>query len=418
VSDPTSAALDDLRKACDDRVRGAETSDAVAGVEPAYVASPTSTAQTAELMRAATAHDLAVVVRGAGTKLHWGMPPRRLDLVVETTALGGVVEHAAGDLITVARAGTPLRALQDELAGAAQQVALDDMRPGSTLGGTVAVSTSGPRRLLYGTMRDLLIGVTFVRADGVVAKAGGKVVKNVAGYDFGKLLTGSYGTLGVVTEVALRLHPLPAAAQVVTASFADPRAAGRAAAAVLGSQLVPSAVEVDQPPDGPTTVAVLLEGVEAGVAGRVQAATGLLPEVSPSADGTAPEWLSRYPFADDAVGLKITTTISRVERLLASARELVTGHGADLHVRGSAAGALYAGLPADTSPDTVGAVVETLRSLVAADGGSVVVLTAPPAVRAGVDLWGPVPGLDLMRRVKDQLDPGHRLAPGRFVGGI
>ena len=131
-----------------------------------------------------------MVPRGGGSKLGWGAPPTAVDLVVDTGGIAGVVEHAAGDLVVVVRAGTPFEDLQPRLAGAGQQLALDVPQPAATVGGVVATATSGPRRLLYGTLRDLLIGITFVRADGVVAKAGGKVVKNVAGYDFGKLLTG------------------------------------------------------------------------------------------------------------------------------------------------------------------------------------------------------------------------------------
>src|SRR5439155_16330811 len=131
---------------------------------------------------------------------------------------------------------------------------LDTPVAGATVGGTVATATSGPRRMLYGTVRDLLIGVTVVRPDGVVAKAGGKVVKNVAGYDLGKLVAGSYGTLGLITECAFRLHPLPAAAAVVTRRVGSPAEAGRLCAAVLAAQLVPSALEVDAPPSGRLTL--------------------------------------------------------------------------------------------------------------------------------------------------------------------
>ena len=166
------------------------------------------------MLRVADGNDLAVVARGAGTTLGWGTPPERLDVVLDMTAVTGVVDHAAGDLVVVVQAGTPMAELQSVVAEAGQQLALDSPYPEATVGGTLAMSTSGPRRLLYGTARDLLIGMTFVRADGVVAKAGGRVVKNVAGYDFGKLLTGSYGTLGVITEAVFRLHPLPAARRV------------------------------------------------------------------------------------------------------------------------------------------------------------------------------------------------------------
>ncbi|HEU4912243.1 MAG TPA: FAD-binding oxidoreductase [Actinomycetes bacterium] len=410
-------ALPGLRDAVADRARPAEDGDAVAGVVPRYVVRPTSTAETAAVMAVAAAHDLCVVARGAGTKQDWGVPPRRVDLVVDTTGLTGVVEHVAGDLVCVVRAGTPVESLQAVLAEAGQQLALDLPLPGATLGGTVAVSTSGPRRLLYGTMRDLLIGVTFVRADGIVASAGGKVVKNVAGYDFGKLLTGSYGTLGVVTEAVVRLHPRPVAQRVVRCPVAGPADAGRLAAAVLGSQLVPSAVEVEQRGDGPVAVTVLLEGIESGVDLRAAGTRDLLG-ADAAVDDRLPPGFTDLPFGAGGTGLKVTSTITGVAAVLESLRRAGTRQGVEVAVRGSAMGVLHAGLPAGTPPGAVAAVVEAVRAVAREHDGSAVVLTAPPDVRAEVDVWGPVPGLDLMRRVKDELDPGHRLAPGRFVGGI
>ena len=220
------------------------------------------------MLRVAAQHDMYVVARGAGTKLGWGAAPTAVDLVVDTTRLSGVVEHAAGDLVVLVRAGTPIEELASVLSAADQELAFDNPLPGATVGGSLATAPSGPRRLLRGTLRDLLIGVTFVRSDGVVAKAGGRVVKNVAGYDFGKLLTGSYGTLGLITEAVFRLHPRPPAQQVVTFSAAGAAEVARAAHAVLASQTVPSAVEVDWPAEGGATVAVLLEGTEEGVAAR------------------------------------------------------------------------------------------------------------------------------------------------------
>src|SRR5213078_786895 len=192
----------------------------------------------------------------------------------------GVVEHAAGDLIAVVRAGATVEELAAKLAPAGQQLALDTPLPGATVGGTVAVATSGPRRLLYGTPRDLLIGITVVRADGVVAHAGGKVVKNVAGYDLGKLFAGSQGTLGLITEATFRLHPRPAAVAWVTAEFGPAEQAGAVAAvaAAAGSPLVPSAVELDWPGGSqrPLRVGVLLEGTGPGVAERARQMSELL----------------------------------------------------------------------------------------------------------------------------------------------
>src|SRR6266704_2585893 len=217
-----------------DHVRDAGPMDAIAGVPARYVAEPASTQEAAAVLRAAAAQDLAVVVRGAGTRQDWAVPPRRLDLILETRRLTGVVEHAAGDLIVVVRAGTPMAELQDKLAPAGQQLALD---AGGTVGGTVAANASGPRRMLYGTARDLLIGITVVRADGIVAKAGGKVVKNVAGYDLSRLFTGSFGTLGLIVEAVFRLHPLPASAAYVTVDCPGTDEAYRAVAAAAGSEL-------------------------------------------------------------------------------------------------------------------------------------------------------------------------------------
>jgi glycolate dehydrogenase FAD-binding subunit len=399
--------------------------DAVAGVPARYVARPASTEAAAAVVRAAAAHDFAVVVRGAGTKLDWTAPPRRLDLIIDTGRLTGVVEHAAGDLITVVRAGTGLAELGDKLAPAGQRLAVDapvpeGQPPGpgrATVGGVVAAAVSGPCRMLYGTVRDLLIGVTVVRPDGVVAKAGGKVVKNVAGYDLGKLITGSYGTLGLITECAFRLHPGAAAAAVARRRVGSAQAAGQLAAAVLGAQVVPTALEVDAP-GGVVEVAVLLEGVPEGVEQRAAATRALLGGDAAVSD-TPPAWWASYPWRTGDVGLKLTATLSRVPLLLGAARTASDRYGVSLPVRGSAgSGVLYAGLTGDTEPATAARVLADLRGAAVEAGGHAVVLTAPAGLREELDLWGPVPGLDLMRRVKQQFDPDGRFAPGRFVGGI
>jgi glycolate oxidase FAD binding subunit len=410
------AALDELAKACDDNARLADQHDHVGGVTPRFVASPGSTQETSEVLRVAAHHDMYVVARGAGTKLGWGAAPRALDLVVDTTRMSGVTEHAAGDLVVLVQAGTPLEELRSVVSGAGQELAFDNPLPGATVGGSLATAPTGPRRLLRGTLRDLLIGVTFVRSDGVVAKAGGRVVKNVAGYDFGKLLTGSYGTLGLITEAVFRLHPVPPARSVVMCHVSDAAAVARAVHAVLASQTVPSALEVDWSADGPATVAVLLEGTEEGVAARSETVQLLLD--TSTADHTAPAWWGHYPFSDGDVGLKLTCAVSGLADLLDAARASAARHDVALHARGSVAGVLHAGLPGDTPAGVVSSVVSDLRAFAPSYSGSVVVLTAPPATRDAVDLWGPVPGLALMRRLKDELDPPHRFSPGRFVGGI
>lgn len=403
------SVLDDLAvKAGDD--------DVVGGVPARLVAAPASTEEAAALITAA--RDLSVVIRGGGTKIQQGPPPRTLDLIIDTHRLAGVVEHAAGDLITVVRAGTPMADLH-RLPG--QQLALD-APPGATAGGTVAANGSGPRRLRYGTARDLLIGITVVRPDGRIAKAGGKVVKNVAGYDLGKLYTGSLGTLGLITECVFRLHPVPVTTAVVRA-VAPPSAA----ATVLAGQFAPSALEINAAPGSEPEIAVLLEGTPAGVHDRAIALAALLGgEVT----GSPPPWWDTAPWPSGGLALKLTATLSRVPGLVSAAV------GAGFTIRGSAGtGVLYAGLPSRphptgppvTGPPLTGSsadiptgaeVVERLRAVATEAGGHAVVLSAPEGMRDGLDMWGPVPGIDLMRRVKDQFDPDHRFAPGRFVGGI
>ncbi|GLY99130.1 FAD-binding oxidoreductase [Actinoplanes sp. NBRC 103695] len=398
--------------ALDDLTRPAGDDDTVCGVPARLVAAPASTAEASALLK--EARGLRVVVRGAGTKIDWGTPPRTVDLIVDTHRLAGVREHAAGDLITVLGAGT----LLDDLDLPGQQLALESPAPGATVGGTIATNVSGPRRVLYGTARDLLIGIEVVRADGTVARSGGKVVKNVAGYDLGKLFTGSYGTLGLITECAFRLHPLPAASAAVTAAAPSPAAAGRLVAAVLGAQVVASAIEVNAPPAGDVEVAVLIEGTPDGVRDRA----AVLAKILDGAEGPPPAWWGAYPWQPGDVGLKLTAPLSKVPDLLAAARDTEV----PLTVRGSAgSGVLYAGVPADaymcseqSGAEHVARAVARLREAATHAGGHAVVLTAPEQVRAAVDMWGPVGGLELMRRVKQQFDPEGRFAPGRFVGGI
>jgi glycolate oxidase FAD binding subunit len=376
---------------------------------------PRSTEEVAAALREAAAERRSVVVQGGGTKQTWGLPPRSADVLLDLSRMDQVVEHAAGDLIVTAQAGTPLAALQAHVAQAGQRLLVDETVPGSTVGGVLATNASGPHRLVTGAVRDLLIGVRFVRADGVVARAGGKVVKNVAGYDVGKLLVGSHGTLAVVTEATFRLHPVPPARRWLTTPVASPAEAHRLVQAVLQAQVVPAALDVSFP-EG--TLTLLLEGRADGVDARAEAALGLLPgavvaEKAPIEWGAYP-WDVTAAGDDRAVALKLTFRLSALAEVLAEVPV-----GADgLAVRGSAgAGVLYAAMPGGDLA-AVAATLDRLRAVCGASGGSVVVLDAPAAIKRAVDVWGPISALDLMRRVKNEFDPDHRLAPGRFVGGI
>ena len=418
-------ALEALGKAC--ATRPGDESDAVGGVVPSYVAEPSTVAEAAETMRIAAEQGLSIVPRGARTRLGWGAPPTSCDLLIDTTRLDRVLEHAAGDLVVKVEAGLPMDRLAEVLAAKSQRLAIDTPLAGSTVGGTLATGAAGPLRLRYGTARDLLIGVTIVRADGDIAKSGGKVVKNVAGYDLGKLFTGSYGTLGLIVEAAFRLHPLPAATRYVTAPAADGAAAGKAVQAVLHSSIVPSAIEIDVPPDGPIALGVLIEGVAESIPDRTAQVLRLIGQEATQSEA-APDWWGRYPGRHGAVPgagpgpdllMRVVAPPAALQHLVDVVRDSAARSGAAIRLRGSAgAGVFDAGLPADTEPGAAAAAVGLLRSELSVLGGTLVVLAAPEDVRGRVDQWGPAPALPLLRRVKDQFDPGHRLAPGRFVGGI
>ena len=485
--------------------RPASSEDAVAGVTPRYAASPASVAEASAVLRVATDYDLTVVPRGSGSKLAWGAPPRRCDLVVDTLRLDQVLEHAAGDLVARVQAGVSMHRLAEVLGGVGQELALDPapglaapapgapdgvtpdgvtpdgaaadgvtpdgvtpdgaaadaVAPdgagpdgaapdgpgggnggypaGGTVGGTLATAAAGPRRLRYGTPRDLVIGVTVVRADGTVAHSGGKVVKNVAGYDLGKLFTGSFGTLGLIVEAAFRLHPRPATAAYVTIECAGAAEAHRAVAAAAASVLAPSAIEVDRPArDQPITVAVLLEGEAAGVGERAALMCELLG-AGAQAQASQPAWWGwpgSGPARPAGTLVRVAFWAAAMPRVLAVIDDAAQSAGLDPAVGGSAAaGVIYAAAAPSVHPAAIAAFVSTLRAALArgeADArpasaapseyppvlASAVVVHAPPAVQDQVDLWGPVPALPLMRAVKDQFDPGHRMAPGRFVGGI
>ncbi|MGA4989982.1 FAD-binding oxidoreductase [Nonomuraea bangladeshensis] len=373
--------------------------DAVGGVLPRWVALPESVEEVAAVLRACAERDLAVVPTGGGTKLHWGAPPERCDVRLDLSRLDKILEHAAGDLVVRAQAGVTMGALAAALADEGQELAVDAPED-ATVGGTLATGAAGPRAFRYGTPRDLLIGVTVVLADGTVARSGGKVVKNVAGYDLGKLFTGSYGTLGVIAEATFRLHPLPAARRWVRSEVEAADLPG-IAAALAASQAEPSAAEVERPEPGARPVlAVLAEG--AAAESRAAALRELVGggEISDA----PPPWWGLVPRDETLVEARFPAT--------GLAAVLEAAERAGLALRGSVLSGRV--LLAPAAP-VEAEVLAGLRRRVEAAGGRVNVLAAP---HAGLDRWGQVSALPLMRRVKERFDPGRRMSPGRFVGGI
>ncbi|NUW40379.1 FAD-binding oxidoreductase [Nonomuraea rhodomycinica] len=384
-------------------LRDAVADDAVAGVTPRWVALPETVEEVSAVLRACAEGDLALTPAGGGTKLHWGAPPERCDVLLDLCCLNEVLEHAAGDLVVRVQAGVTMGALAGVLAAEGQELALD-APSGATVGGTLATAACGPRAFRYGAARDLLIGVTVVLADGTVARSGGKVVKNVAGYDLGKLFTGSYGTLGVIAEAAFRLHPLPPDRRWLVVG--DARRPRELAAVLAASQAEPSAVELDRPgPGAPVAMAALVEGTAAEERARALRDAAGAGEVSPE---PPPWWESSWWDAppDEEVLVEARFLPSALDGVL----EAADAHA--LRLRGSpVSGRLRLSPAGEVTEERLAAAVAALRERAHA----AVVLAAP---YEGVDRWGPVGALPLMRRVKQQFDPGRRMSPGRFAGGI
>jgi glycolate oxidase FAD binding subunit len=420
-------------------VSEAGPADAVGGVAPACVAYPGTVDQAAGVVRAAASLGMAVVPRGSGRTVSWGPPPARCDVVADMTRMNRILEHAAGDLVVQAEAGVTLGQLSEVLAEKGQRLALEGP-PAATVGGVVATGAAGPLRLRYGTPRDLLIGITVVRPDGRVAHSGGKVVKNVAGYDIGKLFAGSLGTLGLITEVTFRLHPLAALTAYVTREYDNAADAAGAVLAAAASPLQASAAEIDRPgPGAPVRAGILLEGNASGVSERAERMAAVL---GPGAQTSlaAPQWWAQRGEAAGGRGggtvahigagtlIRVAFWAAELRQVLDAIDRVAVGTGVAPAVGGSGgAGVLYVSLDAGADADQVAMFIRALRAATGHGGaedpsalarGSAVVLTAPRAVRSSVDMWGPVPALALMRAVKRQFDPGNTMAPGRFAGGI
>ena len=393
----------------------------MAAFDTTQTVQPGSDIELARALADAATRGLKVCPRGGGTKSDWGAPPRRVDLVLSTSALDRVLEHAAGDMTATVQAGCTISALRRNIAQHGQRLALDPLFPDrATVGGILATNDSGALRHAFGSLRDLVLGVTVALPDGTLARSGGKVVKNVAGYDLPKLMTGALGTLGVITEATFRLHPLPAASAVFTATATTAEDALRLTAAVRGSSIAASAVQVSAARDAPWTVEVLVEASEAGVASAADALSPLardhdLPPIASSSTGLSPRQRLWDTLSPGTVICKVTFLPSRLSGLCQSIEHAATGGWTMIAQSYGSALLRLDG----SNPDAAAVTLQSLRRHVRVIEGSVTLLTADPELKRRVDPWdAPGDALPLMRRVKQQFDPTGVLNPGRFVGGL
>src|SRR6266851_7936792 len=252
-----------------ENVRAATAADAVCGVQPKLVIEPGTETEIAEILRLSNEAGLAVIPRGGGTKLGWGNSPARADVILSTARITEIIEHAWADLTVTVEAGCTVQRLQETLGQHGQRLALDALWPEeATVGGVLCTNDSGALRLRFGALRDLIIGVTIALPDGTLASSGGKVVKNVAGYDLPKLVTGALGTLGVITRVVFRVHPLPLSARSFSVSNANAEETQKFVLTVQDSKLAHTSLQSHFSDENPPASDILFEGTEAGLAAQ------------------------------------------------------------------------------------------------------------------------------------------------------
>ena len=473
----------DLRPAVGEIVGEASLLDpagyAVDGVMPAVVARPVETEQVSRLLALACQTGARVIPWGGGTTIDRGLPPKGADLVIVLDRLNRVLEHEPADLTVTVEAGITLAELQRALAASGQNVGLDaPLADRATIGGILAANVSGSRRLAFGTARDLVIGMRVVQPDGRITKSGGKVVKNVAGFDLNKLYIGSFGTLAVILEVTFKVAPLPRARATLIVPVSDLARLADLAAQVRTVNLPLGALDVLIPSadcrladaelgDLPACLAIEVASTPAAVERTVADLTALIDGVLGSDPARRPAQILREPDrqtrfwqavqdfgrvdgapgggsspnhdTDPSLSSKVEGSLEHRIDLIArlSFRPSLFGAVLDL-IRAEFAGRLplssAQGWPAAVARAGSGVLtlfwssatdpapverIARLRAALAARDGTLVVERCPFGLKSAIDVWGPISSdWPLMRRIKDQFDPTGILNPGRFVGGI
>jgi glycolate oxidase FAD binding subunit len=374
---------------------------------------PRSTEEVASELARTSAAGQAVRITGAGTKLAWGRADGHYDTLLCTGELGRIREHNAGDLTAVLEAGVPLAEAQERFASAGQMLALDPWLGAerrATVGGVLATADSGPLSHRYGSPRDLVLGMTVVLADGTVSRSGGQVIKNVAGYDVAKLFCGSFGTLGVIASVNVRLHPLPQSTATAIAQTGDP---ALLASAARGLAVAPLELEALDLAWENGTGRLLARCGGASAEPRAQRAASVMSQASLTqaevVDDDDALWETQRAGqrSSDGVVIRVAARPTRLGDVLGAARS----SGGRVVAR-AALGQSFV----TVEPEAAQALVADLP-----DGAPWMLLDAPEAVRAALDPWGPTApqaAIELMHRVKVRFDPSRTCNPGLFVGGI
>jgi len=408
--------------------QGVLASHIVDGVQPALVCSPATAEQIAAALRVCVEAEAAVIPWGGGTAMGIGNRPRRADVALTMGRINHLVEHDDANLTATVGAGMPLADMQEIVARRQQFVPFDPpLSARATVGGIVAGNLNGPRRSCYGSVRDLVIGMKVALGSGELIKAGGKVVKNVAGYDMCKLFVGSLGTLGILTEVTLRMAPIPETSATVIAAGALPKAL-QFVDELSRSPLLPAAVALMSSGalgagQNDWQAAIRCEGFAETIARHTSDAVAMARRVGldaeilgDNADGQLWDRIRDFPLSTSRVVYRVTVPRASVAE---SVRAIQDGNGSDSQpaiLSDPLTGTLWVAEPErQTSPRRFA----DLLSLALRCGGHAVMFAAPAAAKENIDVWGALPPtLALMREIKNQFDPKGLLNPGRFIAGI
>jgi len=426
---------------------------AIDGKKPQAIVSPGTVDEVSKVVAHANQQHLVIIPRGNGTKMGMGGIPQKMDIILLTGRLNRITDSDCENLTFSAQGGITLNEVQKSLAkvGKGYFLPLDPpFTERATLGGIVATNSSGPRRLLYGTARDLIIGTKTVFPNGDLVISGGKTVKNVSGYDMCKLLIGSYGTLGIICEITFKLLPLPEKEATLLLLFARLEEADRFIRELRGSQLIPSSIEilnamavqkmrysVSMPPNGNYLVAIGVEGITESIDRQTSEMRemgnkhGTFEALTLDAEKHQAFWIAICDFSNglnqeypNGITLKSNFLISKSGEMLGNYEKIAREFGIDCaFIAHAGSGILYSyilpGKNFRSKIDSFAELIEKLTAEATKDEGNLVVESSPLLIKKQVDVWGESRSdYPIMRRLKEQIDPAGILNIGRFAGGI
>lgn len=426
---------------------------ALDGKRPKVIVSPKTIEEVAKIVSYANEQNLTIIPVGSRTKMGMGGIPKKVDIVLSTGRLNHITDSDTDNLTLSVESGITLSEVQRRLAkeGRGYFLPLDPpFTERATIGGIVATNSSGPKRLLYGTARDLITGIKAVFPNGDIVVSGGKTVKNVSGYDMCKVLIGSFGTLGIICEVTFKLLPLPENEATLWIPFATIDEANGFVQEIVHSQLIPASMDilnavavkkirdtVSMPQNRNYLVAIGLEGVAESVERQISEMEergkkhGAFEAVPVNSERHRAFWMAIRDFAQDLterysnlISLKSNFLISKCGEMLRSYEKIAQGLGVDCaFICHSGSGILYtyvlAGKNLRLKIESLLKLIEDLTSEAAKNGGNLVVESCPLAIKKRIDVWGQSRSdYRIMRHLKEQMDPAGVLNPGRFVGGI